>query len=50
MIAHHVFGLTDAFILGTKPGLLMWIYFAMVAVLDARGQGDRADPSLQGTS
>jgi hypothetical protein len=31
MLAHHVFGLTDAFILGTKPGLMMWIYFAMVA-------------------
>jgi putative inorganic carbon (HCO3(-)) transporter len=31
MIAHHVFGLTDAFILGTKPGLLMWIYFALIA-------------------
>ncbi len=31
MLAHHVFGLTDAFILGTKPGLLMWIYFAIVA-------------------
>jgi len=31
MIAHHVFGLTDAFILGSKPGLLMWIYFGMIA-------------------
>jgi putative inorganic carbon (hco3(-)) transporter len=31
MIAHHVFGLTDAFILGSKPGLLMWIYFAVIA-------------------
>lgn len=31
MLAHHVFGLTDAFILGTKPGLLMWIYFAIIA-------------------
>lgn len=31
MVAHHVFGLTDAFILGSKPGLLMWVYFAMVA-------------------
>lgn len=30
MLAHHVFGLTDAFILGSKPGLLMWIYFAII--------------------
>lgn len=50
MIAHHVFGLTDAFILGTKPGLLMWIYFAMAAAIYARGLGDHAEPSLQGTS
>lgn len=32
MLAHQVFGLTDAFILGTKPGVLMWIYFALAAV------------------
>ncbi len=31
MLAHHVFGMTDAFILGSKPGLLMWIYFAIAA-------------------
>ena len=31
MLAHHTFGLTDAFILGSKPGLLMWIYSAVVA-------------------
>lgn len=35
MLAHHVFGLTDAFILGTKPGLLMWIYFGIVAALSS---------------
>jgi len=34
MVAHHVFGLTDAFMLGTKPGVVMWIYFALVAGLD----------------
>jgi putative inorganic carbon (HCO3(-)) transporter len=33
MLAHQVFGLTDAFILGTKPGVLMWIYFALVVVV-----------------
>ncbi|MDE3089829.1 MAG: O-antigen ligase family protein [Chloroflexota bacterium] len=36
MLAHQVFGLTDAFILGTKPGLLMWIYFALVGVAYVR--------------
>ncbi len=45
MIAHHVFGLTDAFILGTKPGLLMWIYFAIVAAVYPR---PIAPPSLMG--
>ena len=33
MLAHQVFGLTDAFILGTKPGVLMWVYFALVVVV-----------------
>jgi len=36
MLAHQVFGLTDAFILGTKPGVLLWIFFALVAVAEAR--------------
>ena len=36
MLAHQVFGLTDAFILGTKPGLLMWVYFALAAVVYVR--------------
>ncbi len=30
MLAHQVFGLTDAFILGTKPGVLLWVYIALV--------------------
>ncbi|MBI5305147.1 MAG: O-antigen ligase family protein [Chloroflexi bacterium] len=34
MLAHQVFGLTDAFMLGTKPGVLMWIFLALVAALD----------------
>ena len=36
MLAHQVFGLTDAFMLGTKPGVVMWILLAFVAVIDAR--------------
>jgi putative inorganic carbon (HCO3(-)) transporter len=33
MLAHQVFGLTDAFILGTKLGIVMWVYLAFIAVL-----------------
>jgi len=33
MLAHHVFGLTDAFILGTKPGIVMWIYFGFAGAI-----------------
>lgn len=40
MFAHHVFGLTDAFILGTKPGIVMWVFFAFVAATSPRF-GDR---------
>ncbi|MEW5717623.1 MAG: O-antigen ligase family protein [Chloroflexota bacterium] len=40
MFAHHVFGLTDAFILGTKPGIVMWIFFAFVAAIDQRPMTD----------
>ena len=36
MLAHQVFGLTDAFILGTKPGVLMWVDFALAAVVYVR--------------
>ena len=39
LFAHHVFGLTDAFILGTKPGVVMWIYFALVAAMDRMSSG-----------
>jgi uncharacterized protein (TIRG00374 family) len=40
MLAHHVFGLTDAFMLGTKPGVVMWAFFAFAAVLDGRRTTD----------
>jgi putative inorganic carbon (HCO3(-)) transporter len=36
MFAHHVFGLMDAFILGTKPGIVMWIFFAFVVAIGRR--------------
>jgi len=40
MFAHHVFGLTDAFILGTKPGIVMWVFFAFGAAIDQRPMTD----------
>jgi putative inorganic carbon (HCO3(-)) transporter len=33
MLAHQVFGLTDAFILGTKPGVLLWVFFGLAVVV-----------------
>ena len=45
MLAHQVFGLTDAFILGTKPGVLMWIYFALAAVVHVRWDDLTPSPS-----
>lgn len=40
ILAHHVFGLTDAFMLGTKPGVVMWIYFALVAASEGKTTDD----------
>ncbi len=31
MLGHQVFGLTDAFLLGTKPALVMWVFYGLVA-------------------
>jgi putative inorganic carbon (HCO3(-)) transporter len=36
MVAHQVYGLTDAITLGAKPGFLFWIILALVAMLHAR--------------
>jgi putative inorganic carbon (HCO3(-)) transporter len=36
MLAHQIFGLTDAFMLGTKLGAVMWIFFGLVAALYVR--------------
>lgn len=33
MAAHQVFGLTDAFLLGTKPAVVMWVYLAIIMAL-----------------
>ncbi len=37
MLAHQVFGLTDAFILGTKPGVLIWLYMGLAIALYLNG-------------
>jgi putative inorganic carbon (HCO3(-)) transporter len=34
MVAHQIFGITDAFMLGTKPGLIMWVFLGIMAALD----------------
>jgi putative inorganic carbon (HCO3(-)) transporter len=45
LFAHHIFGLTDAFILGTKPGVMMWIFFAFVAAQPMTGdEGRKSSP------
>jgi putative inorganic carbon (hco3(-)) transporter len=41
MLAHQVFGLTDAFILGTKPGLIMWVYCALAVIVYVQRDGLR---------
>ncbi|MBM4467535.1 MAG: O-antigen ligase family protein, partial [Chloroflexi bacterium] len=33
MLAHQIFGLTDAFLLGTKPGVVMWMIMGLVTGL-----------------
>jgi len=33
MFAHQVFGLTDAFVLGTKLGIIFWIYLALATAI-----------------
>ena len=33
MLAHQIFGLTDAFLLGTKPGVVMWMIMGLITGL-----------------
>ena len=33
MLAHQIFGLTDAFLLGTKPGIVMWLIMGLITGL-----------------
>lgn len=36
MLAHQIFGLSDAITLGAKPGFLLWVILGMVAALYSR--------------
>jgi hypothetical protein len=33
ILTHQIFGLTDAFLLGTKPGVVMWVFMGLIAAL-----------------
>ncbi|MFQ5343985.1 MAG: hypothetical protein ACE5F6_20785 [Anaerolineae bacterium] len=33
LLAHQIFGLTDAFMLGAKPGIVMWILMGLITGL-----------------
>lgn len=45
MLAHQIFGIMDAFMLGTKLGAAMWIYIGLVAALYVH-RDQLADQSL----
>jgi putative inorganic carbon (HCO3(-)) transporter len=45
MLAHQLFGLTDAFLLGTKPGIVMWILMGLTTGLYLRLAPDHLRPS-----
>ncbi len=49
MLAHQVFGLTDAFILGTKPGVLLWVFLAFMMVICRQQTTDRR-PQIESVS
>ena len=36
MLAHQVYGLTDAITLGAKPGIVLWAMMGLMAAIDAR--------------
>jgi len=53
MLAHQVFGLTDAFMLGAKMGIFMWIFFGLAAgiymhrLTQRRSKSRRSEASQQ---
>lgn len=43
LLAHHIFGLTDAFELGTKLGVILWIFLGVGAAVYIHKDGFRWD-------
>lgn len=42
MVAHQVYGLTDAIALGAKPGILFWMFLALIGLLYTQAQEETA--------
>ncbi len=53
MLAHQVFGITDAFMLGTKLGAVMWVFIGLVTALyvhrDQLGRQVLGDMAVENT-
>lgn len=47
LLAHMVFGLTDAVTLGAKPGVLFWMLLGLVVALESRAGSDLAAGAIQ---
>jgi putative inorganic carbon (hco3(-)) transporter len=47
MLAHHIFGLTDAFVMGTKLGVILWIFLGLAAAIFAYQENFSAQKSVK---
>ncbi len=47
LLAHAVYGLTDAVALGAKPGILFWLLLGLIASLHTQAAGDHSGPSVR---
>lgn len=50
MLSHQVFGILDAFTLGKKMGIIMWVYFGLMSALFIHKAGLTSNPLLKGSS
>ncbi len=48
LLAHGVFGLTDAVALGAKPGVLFWMLLGLIAALHAQTRNGEISPRRHG--
>lgn len=46
LLAHQIFGITDAFLLGTKLGLILWLFLGVLAALYNQEVRSASTPSL----